>query len=913
MNKPGCTQCPPPAGNLTADTSVSASTPSSHAASGTASIASSIYDEPEFRSRYTTAAGDNTQVSMSLSGLHCGACVGLVENAINTINGVKSAAVNLATERLDVTYDSAQTSLSAIIDTVENLGYQARPFAVDEIALHRKRTARTRLKQLSLAGLAAMQTMMFTLPGYLTDTDEMEVRHQVLFQWAGLLLTVPVLLYSARPFWQGAWRSLKNRRPGMDVPVCIAIVCATIASVWNMLNGHADVYFDSIAMFVFLLLSARYLEWSIRNRSAASLETLDASTPQTARLVTDIVPHTVGTCCASANADGLLQRQTNLVPAMRLKAGDLIIVHGGERVPADSIVVEGQSSMDCSLLTGESLPLPVSGGDVVPGGAVIAETPVALRVTDVVEDSALSTISRLAHRGASEKPPLIRKTDLIATLFVSALLMVAVITGLVWFYIDPLRALPVAIAVLVVSCPCALSLATPATLAAATAGLLKQHVLITRSHTLETLNRVTDVVLDKTGTVTVGEPTLVDVQYADGLTRSQVLHLAAHLETGSGHPLAKVIIQAAASLTESDSDSEQNHHLADHNDQALPATSANAAGTATTATIATTGSAGMTWSERLTAGNCGPVQHCAGAGLYTDLKDNPSLQLRLGNAKWCGISDVEKWRDAGTAALSEVFLVATTDHGTTGHGTTGHGTTGHGTTGHGTSGYDASRPDTATSTTVLAKFSFDDVLKPHASSLVSFFQNRGIRVHLLSGDRNPVVQQVGRTLGIAHHHVTAEATPTDKQSVVKGMQAEGKTVLMIGDGINDAPVLASADISVAFGQASALACVSADAVILTSDVEDILSLYRAAKNASWIIRQNLFWAAGYNLLAIPVAAVGLVPPWAAAIGMSVSSLIVAGNASRAARTATAPQPQGQSFALQVTRPAAEAGIPAVRH
>lgn len=877
MSSPACTQCPPPVSESLTNESGASSGASCLASSAASSIASSIYDEPEFQSRYTAKDGDNTRVSMSLSGLHCGACVGLVENAMNNIRGVKSASVNLATERLDVIYDAAHTTLSDIINSVEDTGYQARPFAVDEIALQRKRTARTRLKQLSLAGLAAMQTMMFTLPGYLTDAQEMEERHQVLFQWASLLLTVPVLLYSARPFWHGAWRSLKNRQPGMDVPVCIAIVCATIASMWNMVNGHADVYFDSIAMFVFLLLSARYLEWSIRNRSAASLETLDACTPQTARLITNAGRCTTSACCAPTTAAGMLQRQTRLVPAMRLKADDLIVVHAGERIPADGVVIEGQSSIDCSLLTGESLPLPVSRGDVVPGGAVIAETPLALRVTDIAEDSALSTISRLAHRGASEKPPLIRKTDHIATLFVTALLMVAIVTGAVWFYIDPQRALPIAIAVLVVSCPCALSLATPATLAAATAGLLKQHILITHSHTLETLNRVTDVVLDKTGTVTVGVPTLVDVQCAGGLTPQQVLRLAAHLETGSGHPLAKIIIQAAASLAECNSDNGTVDHSADHSELASDvASTPTSTSPSTSISISTSG--GKAWNARLSPDNCGPAQHSAGAGIYACLRDDPSIQLRLGNAKWCGINEVEKWRGSGTEALSEVFLVATPAH-------------------------DTSVSVNAIGTTVLAKLSFDDVLKPQASSLVSFFHNRGIRVHLLSGDRNPVVQQVGRTLGIAHHHVTAEATPADKQSAVKKMQANGKTVLMIGDGINDAPVLASADVSLAFGQASALACVSADAVILTGGVEDILSLYRAAKKANLIVRQNLYWAAGYNLLAIPVAAAGLVPPWAAAIGMSVSSLIVAINAARAARTVRMPNPPKQTLPVETNRPA----------
>jgi len=787
-----------------------------------------IYDEPEMQARYTQSNGDTTQISMSVTGLHCGACVGLLESSLVELPGVLAATVNLATGRMDVTYDATLVTVSQIMESAAQTGYQAQPFEVDRLAASRKQYANTRLKQLCLAGLAAMQTMMFTLPGYLTGAGEMETRHQLLFQWAGLMLTVPVLLYSAQPFWKGAWRSIRNRQPGMDVPVSIAIVCAAIASIYNMVNGYADVYFDSIAMFVFLLLGARYLEWSIRQRSAASLSTLDASVPQTARLITNDKP--AASCCSSTAKDPLNQT-TELVPSVRLKPDDLIAVHSGERVPVDGIVAAGQSSIDSSLLTGESLPIPIAPGDAVPGGAVVSETPVVLKVTDTLEDSALSTISRLANRGSSEKPPLIRRTDRIATVFVSVLLVVAIMTGLVWLQVDPQRALPIAIAVLVVSCPCALSLATPATLAAATAGLLRRHVLITRSHTLETMTRVTDIVLDKTGTVTLGEPALTEVRCSDEITRAEAIRLAAHLETGSGHPLAKVIIRAA-------------ENLADAKNNVMETTVAD----------------NTQRTKRFLPDNCNLVTHTAGAGLSTTLTDDPSIQIMLGSASWCGISNASSWRNPATEILSEVFLVAK---------------------------HKGEYPTTEQrgEVNILARFSFEDPLKTDAPALVNFFQSIGIRVHLLSGDRGPVVQRVGRALGVAHHHVTAEASPSDKQVAVQAMQQQGNTVLMIGDGINDAPVLAAADVSIAFGDASALACVSADAVLLTGEVGDIASLYNSAQRASRIIWQNLYWAAGYNLLAIPLAALGMVPPWAAAIGMSMSSLLVAINASRAGSTA----------------------------
>ncbi len=773
-----------------------------------------IYNEPEVQSQYTVSTSGGTTVLLAISGLHCGACVGLLENSLGRINGIRRVSVNLTNARMEVAYDPQSTSLRAIIDSVQSIGYKAEPYEPNHIATTRRQQQVVRLKQLTLAGLVAMQSMMFALPGYLSGDGGIEQHHTLLFQWAAMLLTVPVLLYSAQPFWSGAWRSIRSRRPGMDVPVAIALLCASAASLHAMYHGSGEVYFDSIAMFIFLLLGARYLEWSIRQRSADALEALDASIPQTAHLLA-----VNSTDAATGYIEDLLSVATATVPAVRLKAGDLFRAHSGERIAADAKVVAGNSTIDCSLLSGESLPVAAAAGALIPGGAINGESPLVLRVTRPLASSALSTITHLVNRGASEKPPLIRRTDWIATVFVSALLVVAVLTWLLWLTIEPARALPVAIAVLIVSCPCALSLATPATLAAATAGLLRQRILVTHGHTLETLNRISDVVFDKTGTLTTGSATLEDIHCASGISRDQALQFAASLEHGSSHPFATALLNASRQVTGSRTGKYAEYRFE-------------------------------------------TVEHVLGAGACATVCGQPMLQFRIGTARWCGVTDPHAWRSTVTACMSEVFLVAVTASAATPSLT------------------QAIPPQD--SVEVLARFSFDDTLKPGAIDLVQFFNQRGVRVHLLSGDRHPAVTRVGRALGLAAQRITCQATPQDKQALVGRMQKQSKTVLMIGDGINDAPVLASADVSIAVTQASTLACVAADAVVLSEDVKDIESLVLNAQRTNRIIVQNLYWAAGYNLVAIPMAAAGMVPPWLAAVGMSLSSLLVAGNALRAA-------------------------------
>ena len=758
-----------------------------------------IYDEPELQQRFTRSAqagaGPCRETTLAIDGMRCGACVWLIERALAGVPGVLEANVNLATERAVVRWDPGNTPLSRILERCREIGYQVAPFDVRLREAAIARTSRQQLRRLFVAGFGMMQVMMYAFPGYIAASGEIEPGFASLLRWASFALTLPVVLYSAQPFFAGALKDLRTLRPGMDVPVAISVAVAFAASVWATISGQGEVYFDSVTMFVFLLLGSRHLEWIARRRAARALDAMAAAAPeQVRRLLPGEAP---GGACET-------------VPAVRVAVDDLIEVGSGERIALDAVIVAGLTSVDLSLLTGESVPVRRGVGDEVPGGALNAGAPVTLRVLRPAAESTLSSIERLAERSSQDKPRIAQIADRAATWFVAALLALALAVLIVWWQLDPERALPVALAVLVVSCPCALSMATPAALAAASGALLRRHVLITRGHALEALAACTDVVFDKTGTLTEGRPAVVALALAEGLERRTVLEWAVRLEQGSAHPFALAIRDFAAS------------------DGSTPASAAELI-------------------DRIAEPGAG-----VGATLLTS--DGRRLRLRLGSGRWCGI-EPERAIDPALSAQADstVFLVEVGAAGDGGGEVAGDG-----------------------DIRLLATFMLRDRLRPEAHELIATLARSGVRSHLASGDRAATVELCAAELGIASW--IAAATPDAKLRFVADLQRGGARVLMVGDGINDAPVMAAADVSVAVGGATTLARVAADAIVMTPSIDGVIDLVTTARRCLRVVRQNLSWALGYNLVAIPAAACGLVPPWLAALGMASSSLLVAGNA-----------------------------------
>ena len=466
----------------------------------------------------------------SVEGIRCAACVWLIERRLGALPGVQAADMNVATERLHLRWDAPACKPSDIVRALRAIGYLAYPYQAGRQDAQRERSRKKLFRQLFVAGLAMMQVMMYALPAYIADADTLDADMAALMRWASLLLTAPAVLYSAQPFFIGAWRDLRRGMPGMDVPVALGIGAAFIASVAATLRGAGEVYFDSVTMFIFLLLASRFLELQARRKAGRALEVLQHALPASARRLTGFPA----------------SRECELVAAAALREGDLIMVAPGEPVAADGVIVDGATELDLALLTGESRAQPRRAGAEVPGGAVNTSQPIVVRVTRASGDSTLAHLVRLVEGAGLGKPRLALWADRVGAWFVCALLVLAVGVLIAWQLTDPSRAWQVAIAVLVVSCPCALSLATPSALAGATDLLVRRGVLIVKPHVLETLHRATHIIFDKTGTLTEGRPVLRKTVALGELDGESCLRLAAALEEGSAHPLAQAIRRACS-------------------------------------------------------------------------------------------------------------------------------------------------------------------------------------------------------------------------------------------------------------------------------------------------------------------------------------------------------------------------------
>ena len=737
-----------------------------------------LYDVPEVQQgfvRDADGAAHGKEAALLLDGITCGACIWLIEQRLSRLDGVLGASVNYATRRARVRWDPARTRLSAILRTIGELGYDAQPYdsARSDARLRRERSAM--MWRLLVAGLGMMQVMMYAVPVYIAD-GAMTADVEQLMRLASLVLTTPVVLWSAAPFYTGAWRELKSGRLGMDVPVSIGIIAAFVASVVATLQGAGTVYYDSVSMFVFLLLGARFLEMGARAQAAQAQERLARAVPAMAERL-ERYP-----------GDGM----TRTVPAVSLAPGDHLVVRPGAVIPADGIVVEGSSAADEALLTGESRPVTKAPGGRVTGGSVNLQGPLTVRVERVGEETVLASIVRLMDRAQTEKPRIATAADRVARWFVAALLALTLVTGAVWYVIDPSRALWIVIAMLVVTCPCALSLATPAALTAATGTLYRFGVLATRGHALETLARATHIVFDKTGTLTRGTMNVVGVLQLGPDAGDDCLRFAAALEAQSEHPLGRAIVAAAGGD--------------------LPRVS-----------------------ER---------QHATGRGIEAVVGGR---RMRIGTPAFVGALN----RSAPPAELAfvsdEVTTVALGDE----------------------QGW-------------LALITLDDELRADARRVTRELAAMGRTVCLLSGDHAPRVSHLARELDISVFR--AGASPEDKLAFVRELQAQGAVVAMIGDGVNDAPVLAQAQVSIAIGGGTELARSSADMVLMSERLGPLREAVMVSARALAVIRQNLAWAAVYNAVALPLAMAGFVTPLVAAAGMSLSSLAVVLNALRLLRT-----------------------------
>lgn len=725
----------------------------------------SLYDKPELQRSFVSTDDKNIkQASLILEGIVCAACVWLNERHIGALQGVVEFRVNYSTHRARVRWDDSQIKLSDILQAITSIGYLAHPFDAGRQEEVYKKERSNALKRLAVAGLGAVQVMMLAVALYAGDYSGMDSGLENFMRWVSLFIATPVVFYSARSFFSSAWRDLKAHQLGMDVPVSLAIGLAYAASCWATISQSGEVYFDSVTMFTFFLLAGRFLEMGARQKAGQAAEELVKLLPAMATRITSDVDE--------------------IVAVSELIVGDKVRIKPGESIPADGVIIEGRSSIDESLLTGESHPLAKTVNEKVIGGTVNIESPLVVKIQKLGEDTVLASIQRLLDRAQTEKPSIAKTADRVAGYFVAFILVLVSAVGLWWWQHDPSQAFWIALSLLVVTCPCALSLATPAAMTAATGSLTRLGVLTTRGHALETLAKVTHIVFDKTGTLTKGRLALDSVKIFSNLEQQQLLNIAAALELGSEHPVAKVF------LFEADK-------------------------------------AGIPKADKIEA--------ISGQGV-TGLVDG--IQYRLGCAAYvdaAGLNIVNKSKHA-----TEIFL--------------------------------------ANDKEVLAAFYLNDELREEAKESIKALKAQGKKVWLVSGDNETAVTYVANELGIKNTRHSMK--PKDKLTVIHELQNQGEIVAMIGDGVNDAPVLAAAQVSIAMGGGTQLAQASADMVLLSEHLPHLVDATNMAQRSVNIVHQNLAWALLYNVMALPLASMGYIAPWMAAIGMSASSLVVVLNALR---------------------------------
>jgi Cu2+-exporting ATPase len=682
--------------------------------------------------------------------------------------GVQSVQVDTATGYTRIVWNPSKNRLSSLAAALMELGYKPHlPLASAE-EQGRQEERRDSMKRVGVAGLGMMQVMMYAVGLYAGAAYGMAVAQRSFLEWISLMVTLPVLLYSGRIFFSGAWRSIRAGRPGMDVPVALAISLAFIASCFNFFRGQGEVWFDSVVMFIFFLSLGRHIEMMLRHRNLQAGTALARLLPEWAERITDAGRETI--------------------PSSDLVDGDRVLVRVGESFPADGLIRDGVTDVDEALLTGESRAIARRCGDAVIAGTINLSQPVEVEVTASGQETTISSLGRLLLLAQSRRPASSGIPAWLVPVFIIAVLLIAGGTWLGWQYVDPGRAFSAMLSVLVASCPCALSLALPVVYAAASHRLLDEGILLTRGEALQALTRIDSVVFDKTGTLTRGVPEITRVEInpdRSSFSAEQAIGIAAAIEAASAHPIARAFRQTA--------------------DESAPSLLAGA--------------------ENVTV-------HPA-SGLEGRIE---GVQWKIGKADFAAPPGQVTGDDSIWLVDSESWV---------------------------------------------ARFELQDSLREDAQSTVALLRREGMAITMLSGDSREAVDHIADRLGIEDRY--ARQSPEMKLDKLESMRQGGRHVLMIGDGVNDAPVLAAADVSMTVKGGAELANSAAD-MILTSDSLGLVSkAIDTARRTRHLVRQNLTWAVIYNASVVPLAIFGMLKPWMAALGMSLSSLLVVANASRLVR------------------------------
>ena len=827
------------------------------------------YDHDEIKSQFVYAQDGLSVAELSVNNLRCAACTWLIESRLDELEGISKCQVNLTNQRMRVIWNEDKLPISRILATINEIGYEAKPYRQDTHEAMLARHNNQMLIRLGIAALGSMQAMMYAVAIYFGEYSDMLIFQRDFLRWVSLFVSTPVFFYAGIPFFTSAWSAIRARQVNMDVPVSIALIVTFFASLYATITGQGETYYDSVSMFIFFLLAGRYIEHNARLKAAtmandlvvvepvlvqkiaedkeaaelilqqlkknelektavnedvsnqvSNLDTNEASTSAnptpnfmqsmdanvhqlTSKIAQDWQRARTKQSAISTTADEAKEKQ--MVTAHSLQVGDIILIEAGSEIISDGILLSQTATVSQSLLTGEGDLIIKSQGDYIVGGAQNDSQPFEMLVTALPADSQIGLIDRLMNRAMSEKPKLAQQADKLARWFVARILVLSVLVFIGWYIVDPSQAIWATVAVLVATCPCALSLATPIALTVATNRLASYGFLTTRGHTLQTLAEITHVAFDKTGTLTYGKPNLLNIELlkdndtatATDEQKDTLLAIAAALEVGSRHPIAHALLTAAYQLH-------------------LPSTQA--------------------------------LQHYPAGGVEAMID---GVLYRIGHVDFAlNDADNDMVIDLVSQRASSAVVLS------------------------------CQQNDSVT-WQALACFYFNDKVRDSAKAMLDTLKELGIETVMLTGDPSPQALVLAESLGM--HSAYNGLSPTDKVTHIQKLQAEGGVVLMVGDGINDAPVLAAADVSTSIAGAADLAQVSSDSIILNGQIDAITAAKRISDKTERIIKQNFRWALIYNGSVLIPAALGYVPPWLAAIGMSLSSLFVVLNALRLKR------------------------------
>jgi len=738
-----------------------------------------LFDLDEVQEEFTHELGETREIHLLVEGIHCAACVWLIERTLGRLPGVVSAQVNLSGKRLLLRWDNSQIKLSEIINRLGQIGYAAVPFDPEAAEGTIKKQNRALLFRMAFAGFTMMNLLWISIALYAGADTADEGQFLSLFQWLGFALATPTLFYSGWPFLKGAWSGLRNLHLTMDLPIAIGASTTYLYSVYITVSDTAvgEVYFDTVVNFMFVILVGRYLEAMSKRHAVAATQRLMDLQPRVATV--------------------LNEGEEKITPIRSVKAEQLVLIKAGTKIPVDGIIIEGRSTVDESMLSGESEPLEKSAGATVSAGTMNLSSAITVRVTGTLKNTALGRIIALVEEAQASKAPIQCTADRIVPWFVLITLILASVTFAWWYSTAFELALMAATSVLIITCPCAFGLATPMAIAVASGQGARHGILVKNGEVLETMSQISHVVFDKTGTLTSGKMRLRQAIPASWLDERDLLRTAAIAERYSEHNIARAIIEAATerTLVEPGEVPEQ-------------------------------------------------FENMPGNGILARVENR---QIALGTAPWLAQQSVTLPEDfsATITALEEDA---------------------------------ASCVHVAIDGRYAGLLAISDELRPDAKTLVSNLRQAGIRMTLLSGDRQRVAEAVATRLG--GMEVIAEVLPQDKDRVIRELQEQGEWVAMVGDGVNDAPALIRANVGIAVGSGTDVSVESADIVLMSDELDKVRLATALSRRALRTIRQNIGISFTYNIIMVPLAMMAFITPLVAAISMPISSLLVIGNAAR---------------------------------